>query len=64
MENINKILWDKLLEHRGHEISIVSYGDWNNPESVCLECEDCGEVILDAETYTLCERDDVDFDDD
>lgn len=25
---------------------------------VCLECEDCGEVVLDAEIYTLCARED------
>lgn len=45
-------------KHRGHKVSIVSYGDWDNPEDVCLECEDCGEVVLDAEIYTLCARED------
>ena len=44
--------------NRGHEVSIVSYGDWDNQEDICLECEDCGEVILDAEIYTLCTRED------
>ena len=55
MDN-NMILWDKLLEHQGHSVSIAAYGDPDDPEDVCLECEDCGEVILDAGLYTLCAR--------
>lgn len=54
----NKILWNELLKHRGHNVAIVSYGDYDNPTDVCLECEDCNEVILDAEIYTLCARED------
>jgi len=50
------LLWDLLLKHRGHTVCIVSYGDPNSPADVCLECEDCGEVILDAELYTICAR--------
>lgn len=50
------ILWNELKKHRGHKISIVSYGDWEDPTDICLECEDCGEIILDAEIYTLCAR--------
>lgn len=57
--DMNMILWNELKKHRGHKVSIVSYGDWDNPEDVCLECEDCGEVVLDAEIYTLCAREDV-----
>lgn len=49
-------LWNLLLKHRGHNVGIVSYGDPDNPADVCLECEDCGEVILDAELYTLSAR--------
>lgn len=56
MDDINMILWNELKKHRGHKVSIVSYGDWDNPKDVCLECEDCGEVVLDAEIYTLCAR--------
>jgi len=55
---MNMILWNELKKHRGHKVNIVSYGDWNEPEDVCLECEDCGEVVLDAELYTLCARED------
>ena len=54
----NEILWNILKEHRGHKVSIASYGDWDNPANICLECEDCGEVILDAELYTICARED------
>lgn len=59
MGDINMILWNELKKHRGHKVSIVSYGDWDNPADICLECEDCGEVVLDAEIYTLCARGDV-----
>lgn len=52
------LLWDILLRHRGHHLSVVSYGDLNDPADVCLECEDCGDVLLDAELYTICARED------
>lgn len=54
----DNVLWDRLLAHWGHNVRIVKYGDPDNPADVCLECEDCGEVILDAEIYTLCTRED------
>lgn len=60
-ENINsdKLLWNLLKKHIGHEVHIVSYGDSNgNIADVCLECEDCNEVILDSELYTLAARND------
>ena len=60
-ENINsdKLLWNLLEKHIGHEVHIVSYGDNNgNVYDVCLECEDCNEVILDSELYTLAARND------
>ena len=53
------LLHDKLNKHRGHHISIASYGDWDDPENISLKCEDCNEVILDAELYTICGREDV-----
>ena len=56
--DINKLLWNELLNHRGHNVEIVTYGDYNNPVDVCLECKDCNEIILDAEIYTLCARED------
>lgn len=52
----NNLLWERLAAHRGHSVSIVSYGDKDSPSDVCLECEDCNEVILDAELYTICAK--------
>lgn len=54
--NFDNLLWEELLKHRGHKVEIVTYGDINNPADVCLECTDCNEVILDAELYTICAR--------
>lgn len=34
---------DRLLEHRGHPVEIVTYGEQN----VALECSECDEVVLD-----------------
>lgn len=57
--SINKDNWlyEVLKNHRGHNVSIVTYGDWDKPNCICLECEDCNEVILDAETLTVSEKD-------
>lgn len=52
------LLWDILKTHFGHSVCIACYGDPDNPADVCLECEDCGEVLLDAELYTLKARED------
>lgn len=54
----NMLLWNILKEHVGHHIEIAIYGDPDNPSNVCLEDMDTNEVILDAELYTLCARED------
>ena len=51
-------LWKTLEEHWGHNVRIVKYGDLDAPADICLECDDCGLVILDAELYTLQARND------
>ena len=56
----DEILWNILFKHRNHEIEIATYGDKDNPDSICLECMTCNQVILDAETYTICAREDLD----
>jgi hypothetical protein len=56
--DFDNLLWNILLKHRGHHVGIVSYGDPDDPADVCLECEDCNEVVLDAEIYTICARED------
>ena len=43
----------------GHKVEIVWYGDKDNPANIALECTDCNEVILDAELYTICAREDM-----
>jgi hypothetical protein len=53
----NKLLWEILAQHKGHDIHIRSYG--NPAQDICLECDDCYEVILSAETYTIEERTDL-----
>ena len=51
------LLWDALKKHIGHKVSIASYVDNDdNIVDICLECEDCNEVILDSEIYTLAAR--------
>ena len=55
----NTVLWEKLKKHIGHSVEIVCYGDEENPQNISLECNDCGEVIIDAELYTLSARDDI-----
>lgn len=48
----------KLMPHRGHRIVCVCYGDWHDPHDVCIECIDCNEVLISAETF---EVDEVDY---
>ena len=58
--DFNNILWDILSKHYGHRVVIAKYGHGNPDESadICLECEDCNEVLLDAGVYTICARED------
>jgi hypothetical protein len=57
MDN-NTWLWNILKEHFGHKVEIACYGDVNNPYSITLEDMDTNEIILDAELYTICPRED------
>lgn len=57
--NWNTVLWNKLKAHIGHDISIVSYGNTDDPANICLECNDCNEVLIDAGIYTLIARTDI-----
>lgn len=49
----DQMLWDMLKSHIGHQVRIVAYGDTDDPMDICLECEECGEVILDAIRSTI-----------
>lgn len=42
---------EKLIGHRGHNIVCSCYGEWDDPVDVCIECEDCGCVLVAAEDY-------------
>lgn len=48
---LNNYMDDKLRPHIGHEIVIVYYGDRDDPHDICVECEDCNEVLVSAEDY-------------
>jgi len=37
----------ELMEHIGHRVEVVAYGDPADPENVAIECTDCSEVLLD-----------------
>jgi len=41
--------YSELLEHTGHELVCVPYGDHENPVNVAIECETCGTVLVDFE---------------
>ena len=57
-ENSDETLWNILKKHIGHNVEIVYYGDPENPADITLEDTDTNEVILDAELYTICARED------
>ena len=44
-------MYEKLKNHIGHDIVCVAYGDIDNPDDFCIECEDCNEVLVSAETF-------------
>lgn len=51
--NIDSILGEVLKEHIGHNVRIVSYGDKDIPQDICLECEDCQEILISTESFEL-----------
>lgn len=44
-------MYELLKNHIGHNIVCVAYGDINNPDDICIECEDCNEVLISAKTF-------------
>lgn len=40
-----------LLEHLGHRLTVARYGDPNTIDDVCVECEDCNEIIYSWEAH-------------
>lgn len=43
-------MFERLKPHIGHHIVCACYGDSENPADICIECEDCNEVLISAET--------------
>ena len=50
-------IYEKLRAHIGHNVVCVAYGDIDNPADVCIECEDCGCVLISAEDFEDDEND-------
>lgn len=40
---------EELAQHVGHSIECVRYGPPDDPASVTIECDSCGEVLIDLE---------------
>ena len=46
--------YDKLRAHIGHNVVCVAYGKENEePVDICIECEDCNEVLVSAEILDI-----------
>lgn len=60
MINNNNLVAEKLIRHIGHNIVCVFYGDREHPSDICIECEDCSEVLISAEDYEYNEEEDED----
>jgi len=47
-----------LLDHIGHNVVCVCYGDMPEPANVAIECEDCGCVLVDFNYVdeTACQK--------
>lgn len=40
---------NKLLEHKGHALTVATYGRGEVVYNIALECNDCNEVIWDKD---------------
>lgn len=49
-------MYEKLKQHIGHNIVCVGYGDIENPVDICIECEDCNEVLISSEDFDIEEN--------
>jgi hypothetical protein len=49
-----------LLEHFGHKIEVVVYGDVENPVNVAVECITCNQVLFDFDKPESEENDGTD----
>lgn len=44
----------KLMQHWGkrHKIVVVGYGDIDQPDEMCVECDTCHEVLVTFDRYS------------
>lgn len=49
-EDTKTWMYDFLMPHIGHKIVCVPYGNPENPDDICIECETCNQVLFSAET--------------
>ena len=49
-------MYERLRPHIGHNIVCVCYGNRDDPADICIECEDCCEVLVSAETFEFEEE--------
>lgn len=54
-------MYERLRPHIGHNLVCVYYGDKDDPADICIECEDCCEVLISAETFEFEEDNDIGF---
>ena len=51
-------MFEKLKPHIGHRIACVAYGEsLDDIADICIECEDCCEVLVSAEDYGFEDED-------
>lgn len=43
-----RIMYNHLRPHIGHNVVCVCYGKGEEPVDICIECEDCNEVLVSA----------------
>lgn len=44
-------MFEKLKPHISHNVVCVCYGDPDDPVDICIECEDCYQVLVSAEDF-------------
>ena len=53
MMNSKRVMWERMLEHVGHRIECVTYGDGEDVWNAALECETCKCVIVDVDNEEM-----------
>ena len=56
MDDVNRILWNKSKKHRGHNVDIVSYGDWDNQMCIRDRTREDAKAIFTRQSYVVNEH--------